>query len=311
MATLADVVVLTEERCPGGAALPGVAATSKYVAAAVARLNDVRPRSVKLQIVGDGTDEYSLGDEYTEDSAITRVRFVPAGDFDQAADWLQGEDYEAEYARGSEADEDVGLGDGSTRTFPLSGDHAIDGLSEVTVNSVAVDADEYEIRSGDGGSLLEFETPPGDGLAIVATYYTAPSQIRFFTASPGASDLVIVEFTAPHVLTEEGTTIGAADQPFLADLAASLKLEAAAIACLSLTPQDTEEDLADYDKGSRADALQRAAKLLRDRFNVHFGISTGGAAAGEEAPATMAFADVDTPPSSTTRYRHTHPRREF
>lgn len=313
MSTLSDVVKLAERRCPAGTAVPGVSDTAEYVADALSRLNDVAPRQVKHQITGDGTDEYSLGDDWSEGfSLVKRVRWVTAGDFDTAAEWLAPEDFEVEFRRATVTAEAVGTGDGATKNFALDQDFAIDAGSAVTVNAVAVASSLYQIDGGEEGSEIRFTSPPADTHAIVATYYTATPQIRFFD-SPAATDLVLVEFTAPHILTGVATTLNANDIPFLADLAAALMCEAAAVAVLAVRDQDTQEDLALLDQGNRAEALERQAKRLRRSFNTHFGISDSenGGGLSEESPSSFAMVDIDYQPTSSTRYRHTHPTREF
>jgi hypothetical protein len=312
MATpLADLVKLTERRCPAGPAVPGVSGTADYVADALARLNDVAPREVKLQITGDTTDEYPLGDDWSEGfSYVKRVRMVESADFDEPAIWIEHEDYEVEYGRSQVTAEAVGDGDGEKVVFALAVDQAIDGGAEVTVDAVPLAGTAFQVFSGPDGSGIRFNTAPPDGDAIVATYYYAVPQIRFLRWVPSSSDRIIVEFTAPHELEDDSTTLNVNDQKALADLAAAMKCEAAAIACLALIDQDSQEDMVDFDRGDRAAKLENAAKRLRASFNTHFGI-TSTTGLPDEAPSSFAMVDVDVPTTTSSRYRHTHPRNEF
>lgn len=312
---LADVVRLAERRCPSGAAVPGVASTANFVEDALARLNDVAPREVKVVLTGDSTDEYAFGEDWSDGfSAIKRIRWVPSADFAAPAQWFDPEDYEVEYTRTLVSSEAVGTGDAMATVFALDEPFATDEGATVTVAAATQGATTYRISGGASGSQIEFTAAPANAAAIVASYYTASPQIRFFPVVPTSSDKVVIEHTAPHVLTDTATTINANDLPFLADLAAAMKLEAAAVAVLAVRDQDTEDDVALIDQGGRAEALERQAKRLRASFNAHFGIATGtgtGAAAAEESPASFAFADVDIPLTASRQFRHTHSRGDF
>lgn len=230
MATpLADVIAFAEEAMGGSSGLPGVADTDKYVARALLRLDDVRPRIADLTIDGDDGDEYTLASPWEQHfSVILRAWHFASGGHDEP-----GED---------------------------------------------VNPESWVIEPTSSGT----------------------DQIRLVDWSLATGDDLVLRVTARHTLATATTTIATGDLPFVADLAAALKLEACAIAALRVVDQSPATELGDLNSSDRASKFSRHAAMLRKRFDDHFGVTADG-----ETTAS-AYVDVDSPVDETVRYAHTH-----
>lgn len=235
MATpLSDIARLADEAIGGEPPVRGLAETARFVARALARLNDVAPYEAEIEIVGDGTDEYDLPAPWDPSgSVITRVERYTDGDYDEPAEDL--------------------------------------------------DQSEYRVgRDADGDPILRLT----DALAT--------------------DDELVVYATVPHTLTASATTLDARHWYALADLAAALKLEAAAARLCGVQPQGTDDDLV-VGMEDRAGLLRSQASALRKRFDEHFGV-TPSATGGPQSIASVAI-DVDPPTPWPGRRWHTHDRR--
>lgn len=142
---------------------------------------------------------------------------------------------------------------------------------------------------------------------IVERNSSGADVLRFRDETPDTSDRIKVYARVPHTLGTTSTTLPSADYYALADLAASLKLEAASVAVLSVVPQGTDEDVVDLNATDRADLLTRQATILRKRFEAHFGIGT--AAEGADSGASASYVDVDPHTGYPGGRWHTHQKR--
>lgn len=82
----------------GGLAVPESVETLELIARALDELNAVRPRIVRHDITGDGTDEYPLPATWERGfSYVQRVEWRASADFDEAPEYLGNEEWAVEY----------------------------------------------------------------------------------------------------------------------------------------------------------------------------------------------------------------------
>lgn len=98
--------------------------------------------------------------------------------------------------------------------------------------------------------------------------------------SPAAGDDVVLEFTAPHVVDDEGSTIEREHETALADLAASLVCEAKLLSLGDVSMEGVDADISLGDVGGRGNIFRDAAARLRKRYEVAVGISGESGASG-------------------------------
>ena len=114
----------------------------------------------------------------------------------------------------------------------------------------------------------------------------ARDHLRFKAATPTATQTFRVWYTARHVVDGSNSTVPAADDEAVANLAAAFCLEAIAARYLSTKDPSLDADVTDY--RSRADESRRLAEKFRRTFLDHLGIREVG-----EPPGEGAIVDTD------------------
>ncbi len=114
-----------------------------------------------------------------------------------------------------------------------------------------------------------------DDFAVITKIVSAAARdhIRFKAATPTATETFRVWYTARHVVNG-GSTIPAADDEAVANLAAALCLDAIASRYLSVKNPSLDADVTDYQ--GRADQARRLADDYREAFERHMGIGDEG-----------------------------------
>jgi hypothetical protein len=161
--------------------------------------------------------------------------------------------------------------------------------------------DEYEFPEtwSDGFSVLDpvrgvRRVPAGDFDSTAAEYVRGPDGYRIerdsenapqlrLSWTPGDEDLVVLEYTAPHVVDEDGSTLDLAHVDAVAALAAALVLDAKLLGLADLSLEGADVDLALGDISGRGGLLERRAKALRAEYEIAVGISGPAADAQQES----------------------------
>ncbi|MFQ5791394.1 MAG: hypothetical protein ACE5JS_19605 [Nitrospinota bacterium] len=171
--------------------------------------------------------------------------------------------------------EDVS-GDGGF-DYPLTGASAVltsweKGFSEVGKLVYPVD----------DTSQVEAAVDEDDFAVITKVVSGSPNDyLRFLAATPLATKIFRVFYSARHVLDASSSTLPPADDEALANLASALCLEAIAARYLSTKDPSLDADVTDY--RSRADESRRLAEKFRRAFLDHLGIQDAAAPPGAGA----------------------------
>ena len=122
-----------------------------------------------------------------------------------------------------------------------------------------------------------------DDFAVIAKVVSggAEDYLRFRSATPAATETFRVLYAARHTLDGSQSTLPAADDEAVANLAAAFCLEAIAARYLSTKDPGLDADVTDYQ--SRADQARRLAEKFRRAFLDHQGIGDDSGQAGEGA----------------------------
>lgn len=161
----------------------------------------------------------------------------------------------------------------------------------------------------DGISSVEaIEYPQGERRPVFLaaedwTFYQSPTgkQLRLLAITPASGKTMRVLYTKPHLLDATQSTISAADEEAVADLAASIGLlDLAAVYAHTQDPTITADSV---NYGDKARAYTDLARELRGRYRKHLGLDKDN-----EVQAAGGFVDQDRQ-ASDGRDLLTHPKR--
>lgn len=114
--------------------------------------------------------------------------------------------------------------------------------------------------------------------------------LRFYTATPGATEDILVSYTKQHTLTEATSSVYATDEDALADLAAAFACDVLATLYAQTVDSSISADV--VDRRSRSQEYRASAKEFRKRYDDAIGASGGATGETKAAPAA-AFCDFD------------------